>query len=796
MRYIILILAGLYGQVSTSQDCPYTFTGKITDLHDGLPIHGATIYLKELNLYTTSDRVGKFMFSELCNGKITLVISHIGCVTKEEIISIKSDLYRKISLEHHLESLEEVTVKTKPNHALEREKKIKQKVLESYSSGQLGDALKEVSGVNTLNTGNTIVKPVINGMHSSRILIMNDGVRMQDQEWGIEHAPNVDLNSSESITVIKGASALAYGGDAIGGVVIMSPQRMYLKDSIFGKTIVSGQQNGRGFSVSSSLNKSYKNGWYLAGQASYKKMGDFKAPDYYLTNSGMEAKAFNLRTGYKNVANGFDFTYSFIENEIGILSAAHIGSIEDLVNAIESPKPIIEEDFSYDINAPKQQVQHHLLKVDFYKRFEGLGKFNIQYDFQHNQRLEFDKRVGDDRDKAALDLTLKTHTIAANFKFDADNERIFNTGLLYRYQENYPDPETGVRRLIPDYIKFDAGAFVTGAWDVNEKLHFDAGLRYDFNRIDAKKFYRKSDWEALDYDRDFDEFVLEELETQLLTQPVLDFHNISTAAGIAYQFEKESIFYFNYNLSNRAPNPSELFSDGLHHSAARIELGNLRLKRETAHRFSGAYHHSNSWISTQFEVYYSLINNYILATPGEAQQTIRGAFPVWKYDQTNAAIVGADFSMNLQLNSQFAFVNKSSWIQGKSKLTKMYLIDMPASRTENTLIFKREKWHDFQAGLTSEWVFSKKNFPDNNFEQFIPTTQTVVLVDISTPPKAYHLMHLKSEMSFDWSTSTVLTVGVNVQNIFNVSHRDYLNRLRFFADDLGRNISLQLKLKY
>ena len=81
-------------------------------------------------------------------------------------------------------------------------------MLENYSAASLGDALKEIAGVSSINTGNAIVKPMINGMHSSRIIVMNNGVRLQDQEWGIEHAPNIDLNSSESVSVIKGAGAV------------------------------------------------------------------------------------------------------------------------------------------------------------------------------------------------------------------------------------------------------------------------------------------------------------------------------------------------------------------------------------------------------------------------------------------------------------------------------------------------------------------------------------------------------------------------------------------------------------
>ena len=68
---------------------------------------------------------------------------------------------------------------------------------------------------------------------------------------------------------------------------------------------------------------------------------------------------------------------------------------------------------------------------------------------------------------------------------------------------------------------------------------------------------------------------------------IIDFHK----SGIFHLLWKRKIrdflddknsFVFNYGLSNRAPNVSELFSDGLHHSAARIELGDLRLKKESS----------------------------------------------------------------------------------------------------------------------------------------------------------------------------------------------------------------------
>lgn len=170
----------------------------------------------------------------------------------------------------------------------------------------LGDALKEVTGVTSLSTGNTIVKPIINGMHSSRIIIMTNGVRLQDQDWGVEHAPNIDVNTAGAITVIKGSSALAYGGDAIAGVVSLKSQPFAKTDSLYGKTIISGQSNGRGGSVHTALAKTFKTGWFVAANGTLKRYGDFEAPDYNLTNTGLKSGAFSVQTGYNSFKQGFE----------------------------------------------------------------------------------------------------------------------------------------------------------------------------------------------------------------------------------------------------------------------------------------------------------------------------------------------------------------------------------------------------------------------------------------------------------------------------------------------------------
>ncbi|SDS44318.1 iron complex outermembrane recepter protein [Formosa sp. Hel1_31_208] len=799
MKYLLLCIAFMTVSLSASQNCSYTFLGELSDFHDASPISGATIYIKSLDKYVVSDIDGKFKIENLCKQQIILVISHIGCETKTLSYNITGDVFESIQLEHHIEALNEVAVTTNATpkeSTTAQETVLKSNTLRKYSALNLGDALKEVTGVSSINTGNSIVKPMINGMHSSRLLVLNNNVRMQDQEWGIEHAPNIDINSANQISVIKGSGTLAYGGDAIGGIIVINPVNSVLKDTLYGKTVIGGQTNGRGYNLSTTLNKSFASGWFANVQASLKQNGDFETPDYVLTNTGLKSNSVSFRAGKKQFESGFEVFYSYINNDIGILRASHIGNINDLVTAINNIQPLVIEPFSYDINSPKQEVTHHLFKASYYKRFRNFGKLNLQYDYQNNQRFEFDVRVGNDRNKPALDLTLQTHTFTANTILDANNDYKLKFGGLGRYQNNFANPDTGVRRLIPDYDRYDFGGYITTEWFFNEKTTLDAGIRYDFNRIDAKKFYQKSRWEERGYDVDFADIVIEDLGTQLLVNPVFDFHNVSISAGINYSLNDTSNLLVNYSLASRPPNPSELFSDGLHHSAARIELGDLRLGQEISNRFSGTYNYNTAAFSLSIEAFYNRIADYMFLKPFGIEQTIRGAFPVWNYEQTNASLYGLDVSANYEFSNRLILNHKSAYIKGDDLTNNTAIIDIPAFNTINEITYQNPKWNNFSASLKSEWVFEQTEFPDYNFDTFIATSNQTVVVDISTPPPAYHLLHFYSDVNFNISDKTTLNIALSITNLLDTNYRSYLNRLRYFADDLGRNMMIQLQLNY
>ena len=106
--------------------------------------------------------------------------------------------------------------------------------MKRFRAQNLGDAMAELSGSVSIKNGNAIVKPMVHGLTGSRLAIVNDGIRLQDHEWGADHAPSIDVNGADQLQLIKGATVLKYGGDALGGVLQVIPKKQPIEDSLMG----------------------------------------------------------------------------------------------------------------------------------------------------------------------------------------------------------------------------------------------------------------------------------------------------------------------------------------------------------------------------------------------------------------------------------------------------------------------------------------------------------------------------------------------------------------------------------
>ncbi len=769
--------------------------GKVLDMHNNQPIENADLFIHNTWIAKT-DSKGAFVF-KINKGSHLLKITHEDCDVLEKKILIEQDTEVNLFMEHHAQEIEKLSIsvahtKASPSVTV---KSIDKKQIDQNSSENLANLLSEISGVNTLKTGNNIVKPIIHGLYGSRILVFSNGVRMAEQEWGVEHAPSVDANAFEKLHVVKGAGTLKYGGDAIGGVVVLEPKHFAAKDTLMGKVILSGIQNGKGGNLVAELAKTWENKWFVKTQGAYKKLGDLSVPEGSLQNTGAIEHTFSFHAGHRSFQQGIELSYNGMNQSFGIFKGSHLGFAENYYQAVKFGDIFYLGNFDYRLNHPKQEVNHHLAKIEAYKRFSQIGKLTAQYAFQVNHRKEFDIRRGDYSTLPSIDLQLTTHSAKVEHLLERERWNI-ETGITGSFQNNFADPSTQTRRIIPDYKKYDVGVFSVFQYEINSKFKAEVGARYDLNIYDAYKYYDQSDWTKR-FESQFKRFEISTSGSRILTRPQFRFHNFSANIGLAYTPNESGYLKLNFSRSSRTPNAAELFADGLHHSAAVIERGDLNIQQEIVYQIN-----LNSklkldvlqgWV-LETQPYIMMSDNFINQIPTSTAITIRGIFPVWDYRQIKARIFGIDVDSELKLTQNILWKSQFSTLRGDDFTNHEPLILMAPTQFKNAIEVKIPKWRNTFFKVENIHVLAQKRFPVRNVTIPLIRNQQYIAeeLDISTPPKGYSLWSMGAGMEIVKN----LSVSASVTNAFNVSYRSYLNRLRLFSTEMGRNIILSLQYKF
>lgn len=782
-----------------SQDCKLILEGQVLSIYDNAPLEAAVIQVQSTNQNAVSSKDGSFVLNNLCAEKITLVISHLNCKKRIEVIDLASSTYQIFYMDHHIEMLDEVVLEEEKTNTVSPTAKVvalSEIQKERHSGYGLAKAIAQFSGVNTLSTGSGLAKPIIHGMFGSRVGVVYDQTVLENQQWGQDHAPSVDVNAFDNVQVVKGVSTLQYTGDNPGGLVILESTIPMAIDSLYGKTILQGNHNNKGINLLSSLTRSYENGLYLKAQGTYKNYGDSVAPDYVLTNTALNENNLSLTVGKHNSNSEWKLYASVFNNEVGILRSSHVGSVRDLYQSISLSTPRVILPFSHDINVPKQTNNHLTTTLTYRKTTSSNHKWGVQYGWQRNNRKEFDVRRGENKYKPSIDLYLNTHSAQVHYDW-TQGLAAFKSGVFAQVQDNFSNPDTGVKRLIPDYIKFKTGGFLTAVVN-SDRFTIGFGARYEHTNNEVQKYYKLSRWNLENYEQSLGKYVTKELLNQRLIRRRLFFNTFSLQGGLRYDLSNSQDIGFNYSLSQRAPDIAEMFSDGLHHSLATIEYGNPFLSKETNHKLVLDYSKASGDFQFNISPYLNIGKNYIIIEPIGAELTIRGAFPVWEFRAIDATFKGVDVDLSYAPTKGIFLKNNTSWIAAKDISTCQPLINIPPFSLHNSILVSPARWEKFSFELNAKHVFRQNQYPDHNFEtdivedgQYITKT-----IDISTPPPSYSLIGADLRWGSYSFLSSKVNISLSIDNLLNSSYRNYLNRLRYYADEQGRNVLLQIKFSY
>ncbi len=766
--------------VFAQKDCHAMLFGTVTEANTEETVPFAEVFIVETGQGTVTDDKGNFVFSELCEGTYTVTCQHIGCSHLSTEIKVVGETNLCFHLQHESLNLTEITVHARPIQlrSTQAERSLSGDALAATKGQTMGDLLKTLPGVTSLNTGSGIVKPVIRGMHSSRVLMLNNGVRQEGQQWGSEHAPEIDPYIADKVTVVYGANSVRYGADALGGVVLVEPRALRSEPGMGGEVNLAAFSNGRVGVASAMLEGKMKGKLPLAGrlQGTFKRGGDLHTPDYFLKNTGVKEINYSAAVGLEREHWTSEVFFSQFFTDIGVYRGSHIGNLTDLENAILVGRPTDDGAFSYEIGRPLQRVAHYLFKAKNSFETGTVGKLQVQYARQFNRRGEFDahKRYGtlpSELDKPEMLFEITSHTLDVAWEHKSWRHFTGSIGTQGILQRNTTDRGG----LIPDYNSQTAGVFWIERWRKHPfPLEFEAGVRYDVRHLN-----------------------IENRGNEVIDKQ-LDFSNLSGTAGIVYKLSEQFDIKLHWGTAWRAPNVNELFSDGVHHGSASYEKGREDLVPERAHSTNLSFNFDNQRSFTvNFSLYRNVVNDFIYLRPAaQPVLTIRGAFPSFAYEQTDARLKGLDWSAAWKPIAAITITSGASLLRAWNKKDDEWLTLMPADRFQFGLRFspkakngKAEKANAPYVKLGVEHVLEQTRLPAS-YPDFAPAPSAFTLFNFEAGTTLY--VNPKSEIRNPKS----LTLSLTIQNLFNTAYRDYLNRLRYFAHETGRNVSIRLKYSF
>ena len=731
------------------------------------------MHIQEENKHAITDDQGNFSVENLCAGEYHLQLSHIGCETKKVHLFIAGDTLLKISLPHTASLLGTVVVKGQSQDNKDQPKlSIDRKTLEDNTNKNLATLLENEAGVSSIKNGSGISKPVVQGLYGNRLTVLNNGIIQSGQQWGNDHSPEIDPYTADKITVLKGASAIEYGGGNLGSVVLVEPKSISKEPHLHGQVNYAFESNGNGHV----LNTRFEQFTPFIGYrftATLKKYGDRKTPTYFLNNTGSEEINFSLQLEKKlNDKLYSEFYLSSFNTRLGILRGSHIGNLTDLQSALNQDIPFYtEENFSYQIDAPRQEVLHQLAKAKIKYYINEAQKLEFVLAGQINDRKEFDIRRGDRSDIPALSLLQFTLNTDLKYTQNFKNDWILNFGNQNIFTDNTNNPETGILPLIPDYQTWNWGIYSTLS-KARNKTDFNLGFRYDYVQQLALTISNTLPREIIRFTNNY--------------------LNLSGLFTVKHNFDNYQSIAYNLGVASRNPGINELYSAGLHQGVSGIEEGDVNLKSERAIKNTFEY----KWFpNTNFTLsalaYHQRFDNYIFLNPtDEIRLTIRGAFPVFRYEQTDASIYGLDLSSQFTIGNSLLGKLKYSYLKGDDLSNNQPLIFMPPNSAFGSMTYQPKSDIELSSNLRLEETAFEVNYRFVFQQEHILADQ-----DFVAPPDEYALLGLKLSTNMI-TPKHKIRYFIKADNLLNETYRDYLNRQRYFADDIGLSVTTGLSFKF
>lgn len=741
---------------------------RVVDSEDRLGMQGATVRVGSLHLYTNEEGMVKVPVS--VRERDSIHVSFVGYMPQS--LTLRELKARKmvVVLEAYPETLVGLTV--------ESTRKVSNTTVGEYISAEklnlgistdLAEVLKGVKGVSILTTGGGDVVPSIHGMYGDRLLIVSNGVRQEAQQWSTEFMPKVDFGGDGSIAVLKGAEAVRYGSDALGGVILHESTGLPFGGRVIAGTLQSQfGTNGRTVALQGSLEGAMgqTKDWAWRVQGKWFRGGDRSTAHYLLNNTGTVGGDLSATIGWKGERSGADVHYSLVNHTGGVFYGAQMGDIDLLRERIKMGRPEVTQPFTYVIDYPKHNVIHQYVRAKGYVDLQSHGRVEAKAAYQRDRQREYHYRRSFRSNIPAVSLTLNNVQLDATWQNSYLGHWKSEVGIHGAMTNNFNEPGTGVVPLIPNYVENIGSVYGIQKY-VNDRWSAEFGVRYDHSYLNAAgiDLYSKAYGGEHRY------------------------NNFTYSAALHYSLTDALEVKMHYGTAWRAPNVSELYSNGLDLSGGVYLTGDSTMTTERNRKWVTTLTYSSPKFSAAIEGYLQWIGGYIYQQPQKKPVTvISGTYPNFRYLQTATTMHGVDADMTWTIIPDLEYHAQTGMIWAAEQSTGKYLPLIPPFYFAHSL-----NWRIIP--LTTRWsdvpVLELEHRYTAQQKRFDPATDL-----IDTTPPAFHLLGASLKWGIPLHSHKRLDFYLTIENLLNQEYKEYTNAGRYYAHSLGRDVRFSIRYKF
>jgi iron complex outermembrane recepter protein len=479
----------------------------------------------------------------------------------------------------------------------------------------IGASLERRPGVASTGFAAGASRPIIRGLGEDRIRVLTNGLGQIDVSTvSPDHAVTVDPFEAQSIEILRGPAALAYGGNAVGGVVNVVDGRIAetVPDQAFSGEVYAGLTTGLDQGELGVQGRGLLGDHFVVTAMAFtRESSDYAIPGFAFAPAarleaiaeGADPIAFAKGAAPNSFANldvgalGFTFVSEFGFIGLGVKRLeARYGFPEDEVIAVkQSGAPFIEmESTRYDLRAGSSRP--------FWVFEKGRIDLSVvDYEHSENEEGEVGTIFKSEGFEGRVELT---HMPIGDLRGIVGVSGL-STEVSAIGEEAFLTP-TEVQEI---------GVFAVQEWRLNEFWALEGGLRLDRRTLDNRTFGER------------------------------DFNTVSASLGAAFRPNADWFFSLTLARTERAPTELELFADGPHKATQAFEIGDQDLDKETALSIEAKARYATPRLRVEASLFHFDFADFINLSDTGLEDPIE-ELPIFVFAQEDAAFSGAEVSVD------------------------------------------------------------------------------------------------------------------------------------------------------